>query len=245
VAGSARAMAAAGAIGLLALGGFAGCDSTQSKNERAELRATRELKGRKPLTLGRVSPDVRAARVSVVRGKRSGAIVVELRSSARTPLTDVPIRVGVRTRGGRRVPLNAGRNQGWFQTHVPAIAAGGTTTWVFTRPRELPPGRPFARVGVPGSPAISSASTLPRIEAAPVPAGSRRAARALVENGSDVPQYGLQVYALVSRHGRYVAAGKAELAHLGTRKRTTARVPLIGSASGAPARVHAIPVMFR
>ena len=267
MAGSARAMAASGLIGLLALGGFAGCDSTQDKNERAKLRATRVLEGRKAQVLGGANPDVRVERVSLVRGKRTSAIVVDLRSSARTPLTDLPVRVGVRTRGGRREALNAGKNQGWFQTHVPAIEAGGTTTWVFThRTHGLPAGRPFARVGTARAPAISSADSLPRIEAVPIAAERRRAAvetkrgrgakrrakgggvravRVDVENASGVPQYGLQVYALVTRRGRYVAAGKAEIEHLGTRKQTTARIPLVGSTSRGIARAHALPVMFQ
>lgn len=242
--GSARAMASSGLIALLALGGFAGCDSTQSKNERAKLRATRELASRELQRVGRANPDVRVTRVSRVRGKRSTAIVVDLRSRADEPLTDVPITVGVRVPGGRRVAINARKNLAWFQTHVPAIAAGASTTWVFERTRAVPAGRPFARVGVPASPAISHASSLPRIEAAAA-ASPGRAARVLVSNGSDVPQYGLQVYALVSRGGRYVAAGKTEIEHLGTGQRTTASVPLIGSARTRRARVHVIPTMFR
>ncbi len=240
--GSARRMAATGLIGLVALGGFAGCDSTQDKNERAKLRATRVLDGRKAQVLGHANPDVRVERVSLVRGKRTSAIVVELHSSAREPLTDLPVRVGVRARGGRRVPLNAGKNQGWFQTHVPAIDAEGTTTWVYThRTRGLPAGRPFARVGTP---TISSATSLPKIEARSVTTTGRRTG-VEVENASDVPQYGLQVYALVSRRGRYVAAGKAEIEHVGTGRRKLARVPLTGSATGGTAHVHALPVMFQ
>lgn len=244
MAGSARTMAGTGLIALLALGGFAGCDSTQNKNERAKLRATRELASRELQRAGRPNPDVHVTRVTRVRGKRSTAIVVDLRSSADEPLTDVPITVGVRTSGGRRLPINARKNLDWFQTHVPAIAAGGNATWVFERTRPVPAGRPFARVGVPDSPSISHSSSLPQIEA--TAAGeSGRAARVLVSNSSDVPQYGLQVYALVSRGGRYVAAGKTEIAHLGTGQRTTARVPLIGSARTRPARVHAVPTTFQ
>jgi hypothetical protein len=240
-------------VALLALGLLSGCDSTQSKNERAKLRATRELASREPLRLGRANPDVRVERVSLVRGARSSAFVVDLRSRAVMPLTDVPIAVGVRRPGGRRVKLNGGRNQDWFQTHVPALPAGSTATWVFQGPRRVPGGRPFARVGVPALPAISRASSLPRIDATPARAKAastrarhrgRPATRVVVENDSDVPQYGLQLYALVLDRGRYVAAGRATITHLGTGRRVTASVPLTGHARPRALRVHAIPTIF-
>jgi hypothetical protein len=246
VAGSARAMAATGLIGVLALGGLAGCVTTQDKNERAKLRSTRLLEGRKAQRLGPANPDVRVERVSLVRGRRTSAIVVDLRNSVRRPLTDLPIRVGVRTRRGRRVPLNAGRNQGWFQTHLPAIDARGRTTWVFTRrTRGMPAGRPFARVGTPHGPAVSSAASLPEIEAVPAGALRRRAVRVRVDNRSQVPQFDLQVYAYVTRRGRYVAAGKAVVRQLDHGTDATARVRLTGPGRGGSTRVHAIPTIFR
>jgi hypothetical protein len=68
--------------------------------------------------------------------------------------------------------------------------------------------------------------------------------RVSVENHSDVPQYGLQVYAFAQRGGRYVAAGKTEIEHLGTGKQVTVAVPLTGSARKLPLRAEAIPTMF-
>ena len=91
-----------------------------------------------------------ARRSCAARGRT--AVVVELRSRARTPLTDVPIAVGVRTRGGKALALNGGRDLDWFETHVAALAPGATTTWVFTARRRVPAGaRAYARVGVPTS----------------------------------------------------------------------------------------------
>jgi len=226
-----------GALAVVALGGLAACDSTQSKNERAKLSAARELASRKPQRVVRRNPAVDVVRVAAVRGRgRAGAVVVELRSRARTPLTDVPIAVGVRA-GGRRLVVNARRGLDWFQTHVPAIPAGGAATWVFSG--RVPLGRPFAVVGVPGGAVRSSAASLPAIAASAAPGQ-----RVVVENDSDVPQYGLQVYALASAGGRYLAAGKAALEHLGTGGRQTVRVPLTGSARGGRLRVYAIPTNF-
>lgn len=241
MAGSVKAMAVVAALAVTAL---AGCDSTQEKNARAELRAKRELGSRELPAATRRNPHVRVERVALVRGKAgSGAIVVKLGGTGSKPLTDVPIAVGIRGADGQSRLVNAKRHLNWFQTHVPAIPAGGTVTWVYKGARGVKAGdRAFARVGVP-RPALSSASSLPQIDAAVAP-GRDAKRRVSVENVSDVPQYGLQVYAFAQRGGRYVAAGKTEIEHLGTGQRVTVAVPLTGSARKRPLRVEAIPTMF-
>lgn len=247
------AVVGAGAL-LLGAGTIAGCDSTQEKNERAKLTATRELASRKPLRLGRVNPDVRVTKVSVVRGKRAASYVVDLRSTASETQTDVPILVGVRTRDGRVERLNSKGYLGWFQTHAPAIPAGGRVTWVFRSSHVPAPGdRPFAKVGLPAQPLISSADSLPPIKAVLLEGGGnerkagkkpRNTTPVSVENVSDVPQYGLQVYALARVGGRYVAAGKVAIEHLGTGQRVDTEIPLAGSAQKHRVRVHTIPTIF-
>jgi hypothetical protein len=228
----------------LTLAALTGCDSTQEKNARAELVAKRQLGSRELPKVKRVNRAVEATRVSLVRGQRSTAIVVDLRSRSDRPLTDLPIEVGIRGADGRPTPLNARKNLDWFQTHVPAIAAGGRATWVFESRKAVPGGRPYARVGVPPRRPLSTAASLPEIAASAVPAPAKKPARVVVDNGSDVPQYGLQVYALVVERGRYVAAGKAAVEHVGTGKRATARVRLAGSPRRRGLRVHALPTIF-
>ncbi|HKG03966.1 MAG TPA: hypothetical protein VKB03_12360 [Conexibacter sp.] len=248
-------------------GGLSGCVSTQDKNARAKLVADRTVEGRKPLWLGGRSRDVRVLHVDRVRGRHGGALVVTLRNRGASALTDVPIVVGVRGADGRRMELNGGHGLAWFQTHVPAIGGGETTTWIYTTRRALPSGRPWALTG-----RASEAGALPRIAATAVraPAASvagksgaaRRAAargaksdaarrhlmpaavRVALANGSDVPQFGLQVYAVVRAHGRVLAAGTATVRHLGSRGRASARVALFGAPGRHAARVHALPTIF-
>jgi hypothetical protein len=252
---------AAGLVGALALSGssLAGCVSTQRKNARAELVAARTLAARTPLRLRARSRDVRIVDVALVRGRRGGALVVALRNRAAQPRTDVPIAVGVRAADGRRTPLDGGRGLDWFQTHVPAIGAGETTTWVYTTRRALPDGRPYAIAGAASEPlARHAAGTLPAIAARVVPAGdgarprgrSRRRAggpatvRVALVNRSDVPQYDVQVYAVVRDGGRVLAAGSAAVGHLGARGRAAVRVALVGAPGRHPVRVHALPTIF-
>jgi hypothetical protein len=238
-----------GIVTTLVLGTVTGCDSTQHKNARAQLVAERVLASRK---LPDFSPGSRVAvtRTSLIRGRRSTAIVVDLRNKAKQPLTDIPIVVGVRTSEGSRQPLNARKGLDWFQTHVPAIDAGGRATWVFERRGSVPAGvRPYARVGATGPSPLGHADSLPEITAtalATEPRGKRRAsARVEVRNASKVPQYGLQVYALVVARGRYVSAGKTAIEHLGTGAKTTVSVPLAGAARRRDVRAYATPTIFR
>ncbi len=226
----------------LALVTAAGCDSTQDKNARAQLVAERQLQSRERLDVARANRDVDATGVSIVRGSRSSAIVVDLHNRSDRTLTDVPIEVGIRDPDERHA-LNAQRNLDWFQTHVPAVPAGGATTWVFKQRKAAPRGRPYARVGVLPPETLSRTSSLPRL----VATASRVApaiADVTVENPSDVPQYGVQVYAFVRAGDRYLAAGKAGVEHLGTGKDAVVRVPLTGRTSRGALRVFAVPTIF-
>ena len=231
---SASWLMALAAVALLVLSGCA--DSTQRKSERAELQAKRRVASREAQRVVRRSPDVHVTGVALVRDRRSSAIVVDLQSNASRPLTDVPIAVGVVGSGGRRRPLNARPGLAWFQTHVPAIAAHGRTTWVFrTRRGARAHGHPYATAGALPQPALSSARSLPAIEASPAGAAGRTA-RARVENASGVPQSGLQVVAVERSGGRYVAAGRAALATLAPGASATVRVRLTGRPSGRAGR---------
>jgi hypothetical protein len=239
---------AAGLVGAVTLCGFglSGCVSTQRKNARAKLVAARTLGGRElPRAIER-GADVRVLRVALVRGRSAGgALVVALRNRGAQPVTDVPIAVGVRARDGRRTRLNARRGLDWFQTHVPAIGPGETTTWIFTTRQAVPAGRPWAVAGIArGALATRATGALPQVEAQP--AGRRRggAVRVALDNRSAIPQYGLQVYAVVRDGRRLVAAGKATVSHLATHAHGSARVPLFGAARGRTVWVHALPTIF-
>jgi hypothetical protein len=244
---------------------LAGCVSTQRRNERARLTATRVVEGRRAQQVARPGRAVAVTGVQVVRGGGRTAVVVSLRNRASRPLTDVPVTVGVRTAGGREAVLNGRSGLGWFEKHLPAIAAGGRANWVFTTRRPVPAGRPFARAGTPGGGDVvaSEATALPRVRAAVVEAvveavagsaaggravrgGRARAAhvRVAVVNDSDVPQAAVQVYALARDDGRWVAAGRATVRRLDERGRATVAVPLAGATGRGELRVQAIPTIF-
>lgn len=245
---SASATAAALLALTLSTSALGGCDSTQQKNARAKLAASREISSRTSQLVTAESPRVKVGGATLLRDRKTTAVVVDLTNTSGAPLTDVPVTVGV-TRRGKEVVFNKAPELGWFQTHVPAIPANGSTTWVF----QSPPGRgskagdePFARVGEPATPAISTAGALPVIRTQWMPAGGdERTPRFGVENTSKIPQLRLQVYAFAKRGDRYVAAGASTLEELPAESTRSLPVRLSGKPGDGPFTAIAIPTVFQ
>lgn len=219
------------ALGLL----LGGCVTTQQKSARAKVVANRLLAARKPLIVTRANPDVKVLSTTLVGGR---AVVVRLRNLRARVAEDLPISVGIRP----RQYLNRRADLDYLGTHVAAIAAGGEATWVLTRTRPVHRGqKPFARVGV--SAAIPP-DRLPSVRVTGIATrGSTVTAR--VTNSSDIPQYGLGVYAYATRAGRPVAAGRTVIRHLGTGAQAMVSVALVGNLRGAVLHLEAAPSTLR
>lgn len=213
-------------IVLLAALVLSGCVTTQRRNERYKLRADRTLAGRKAVRVTTATTAVAVERVTALRARRGGAVVVELRNRTARALSDLPISVRVGA-----TALNARAGLGFFQAHVAAIGPHARVSWVFTTRRRIPRGRAGAIVG----PAARTPASLPAISA--------RAA--VVRNATGVPQYGLPVYALVRRGGRYVAAGATTVDELGSHGSARVSIPLIGDRRGGAIAYEALPTIFR
>ena len=223
-----------------------GCVSTQQIAARARLVSARVLASQGPTQVERANSEVAVGRAALIRTRTGTAIVVPLRNNSSSVVTDLPISVGVRTTSGDRLYLNRSANLDYFESHVAAIGPRAGTTWVFATDRRVRGGRPFVRVGFPQL-HPSTGTTLPRIDVLPR-AGGLAAAGASVEvsvaNRSEIPQYGLQVYAVGVRAGRAVGAGRAEIAHLGTNATATLSITLLGEAQGVALRLIALPTIF-
>jgi hypothetical protein len=244
------ARSASGLMTVLALMVLTGCDSTQQKAARARLKAARFIASAAPTIVRRGNPDIEVAGVTLVRGSAGSAITVALRSRATHPLNDLPIAVGIRGPGGRDTYLDAAANSFYFDTHLASIAARGSVTWVFTTSKELPAdAKPFAVVGARPSVSATAVRELPVINvkaaSSRTTSGGAARVRVRVTNPSAVPQYQLQVYALGLARGRYVAAGRATIAHLGTGGSDTLALTLIGGPRPTSIELEALPTMFQ
>jgi hypothetical protein len=153
---------------------------------------------------------------------------------------------GAGVRGGANTALlNDRRRLDYFDTHVPSVAARGTTTWIFVTRRPVPRGAPFVKVGRQRPGDANRARSLPSIRVA---AGKRphgRAVTGTVLDKSGVPQQDLVVYAYAERGGRPVAAGNARIAALVSGQSARFRLHLVGSPRGGRIRAQAPPTMLK
>lgn len=252
-------------VSTIGAGALAGCESTFDQNARAKLTAQRDLGTRTATEVTERTGDVRVDDVQIIRDTASTAVVVDLRSKADRILTDLPITVGV-IRDGKKIVLNRSGDIEWFGKHVPAIAPGGTVTWVF----RSPPGRggkrgdePFVRVGEPAALAAKDLTELPAVRAtyapsaeAPLPTtpGEPREperppapgfARVQVVSGTDVPQLRLPVYAVVRVGNRVTGAGVALLEELPKNTTTSIDISLTRADDAGTVSGFTTPTIFR
>jgi hypothetical protein len=216
-----------------------GCATSQDANKRASINADRTLASREPLVLRQTARNVQVVSTSVINGKDGSAVVVVLRNRGDDPVNDLPIEVG--PEGGE--PVNTRPNVPYFQSHAPAIAPGEEATWVYVSKEPLHADRAFARVGAPPSPPLATAEHLSELETGGSSHGS--SVHAEVTNDVGIPQYDLDVYAVARKGGHYVAAGRANLDHLGVSKTARLTLPLIGDAKGAQIQVFAPQTLFQ
>jgi hypothetical protein len=229
--------AAAGAT--LIATALTGCVTTQQKNARTLLINARTLASQSPLHLNKANPNVEVAGITVVGG---AALVVRLHNRSDRPLSDLPIEVGVIARSGRRTVLNRAAGIGYYRAHVPSIAAGATTSWVFTG--SALKGHPFAIVGVSTTPASTTAKALPRIDIVQRGAPAGGTIRATLTNHSGIPQYGLQVYGVAIRDRRYVGAARGAIGQLDGDSTRAVRLRFIGQVTSAAIRLYALPTIY-
>jgi hypothetical protein len=66
-----------------------------------------------------------------------------------------------------------------------------------------------------------------------------------VRDDAGVPQDDLPLYVFATRDGRYVAAGRATLAHLGAGASATVLLRLVGAARSSAVTAEALPTILR
>lgn len=231
---------ALGAATLVFVGAaLSGCATTQDANKRASIQADRTLASRKALELHGTDRDVQVVSTTVINGKEGSAVVAVLRNRGSRPVNDLPIEVG--PEGGD--PVNARPNVPYFQSHAPAIPPGEEATWVYVSKDPLGSNRAFVRVGAHPTPPLSTADHVSELDAGGQGDGS--SVKADVTNDTGVPQYDLDVYAVARKGGRLVAAGRANLEHLGVTDRAHLTLPVIGDAKGARIQIFAPQTLFQ
>jgi hypothetical protein len=247
--GDVRRYATAAALLLLA-GGLAGCvETTQQKNARADLQAERLLASRSSAHVTRQDPNIAVLKVRILRNRGGVAVAVTLRNDSSSPVSDLPISVGIKTAAGRTSYLNRRPELPYFQTHIAGVAGKAQATWVFSRSRPAPNGRPFARVGSPAIVTGTDVTHLPPIASSVTsvsPRGHGRAvASAQIANRSDISQAEVEVYAYAISGDRLVAAGTAVVESLGSGAKRAVQIPLLGNPGSGVVQLQTPPTNLR
>jgi hypothetical protein len=230
---------------LVSAGLLAGCTTTQHEAQRMQVDSARERAAVLPTKVTSANPLVTAKVNATVAEGGKTAVIVSVRNSGSKAVTDLPISVGYSLPGKPRVYLNAASGLGYFESHLPAILAGGSQVWVYTADRALPKGaQPFANVGSKRSVSALLTDTDVRIGLKVVKAGAGEL-RIGLRNSTSVPQYQLQVYAYAERDGRYVAAGNTTVTDLGAGSHQNLTLRLVGAPQGATVQVEAVPTILQ
>lgn len=230
-------------IGLL---GLTGCVSTRQEAARLQLNSARLRASQVPLRLAGRSTQVQVTSVRLItlRPVARSAVVVTLRNRGSSPVSDLPLLVGVSVPGRRQVLLNR-ETPDYFQNHAPEIAPHATLSFVLTVHRRLPAKAVLvARVGASATVDAPASNPLPAVQVTSS-RESHGTATVTVKNLSSVPQLQLPVYAVAWRRGRPVAAGQALISELDGGASTQLGLSLIGNSAEATLSLQAPPTIFK
>jgi hypothetical protein len=228
---------------------LAGCATTQDEAARLQLNSARIRTAEQKTVVRSAGSAVEVSDVSLLSSPGAHTFVVTVHNPHSSAVTDLPISVGVSSRGHRRVDLNAhsADELSYFNAHLPRIAGGRSVTWVFTTKAKVPSrAHPFALVGAHPLPAASAGATAPTIAARVTGTHSTHNGASLevtLRNNSTIPQYQMPIYAVAQRGRRVVAAGELTVPHLGSHKTLSVLVPVRGPLTDARIKVAALPAI--
>jgi hypothetical protein len=234
----------------LALVAFAlsGCESSQEKSAKLERQAKlHPVAAQTPgLSIARTSRDVKVLSATVLGGSEGDAVVVKLENTSSHALANVPLQITVRDSAGASVYTNTAAGLGHTLISAPLLGPHGQLVWVDDQVQAS--GRTAASVTARAWEAPSASGALPRISVHAVKPFEDQVngvgAEGEVVNGSQITQKELVVYAVASKGGRIVAAGRAILPQAPPGA-TRFQVFFVGEPKGASLQVAAPPTTLR
>lgn len=231
---------------MIAAGPLAGCTTTQQKAARLQLNAERLRAAQLSTRVSVASRTVAVTAVSLIREPGRTAFVVAVGNRGGRAVSDLPISVGYRLGGGRKVYLNASIDAGYFNAHLPLIGPHQRLAWVYATGRQVPAGaHPFAIVGAKPTVRVAGLASPPAIATGIGNATGTGMIRVKVRNLSGVTQYELPVYVVATRGSAVLAAAGTTIAQLDGGSSETLRLRMLGSAGGARLELEARPTIFR
>lgn len=231
----------------IALAGVAlvatGCESTQDKSAKiaAELGPVKQEKG---LKITARSKDVEVVSSTLLSDQNGSAVVVRLRNDSGDDLVGVPIAIDVLDAKGKSVYRNDIPGIEPALAAVPFIPAGGEVDWVHDQ--VLAAGKPAkveVKVGEGGEPFSGEPPKVsvsePKLEGDPY-SGVLAGGNVENQSGEDVER--LLLYAVATKGGEVVAAGRGAIEPLKSKSKPVPyNIYFIGDPSGAEVKVAQYP----
>ena len=220
-----------------------GCESTQDKSAKiaAELGPVKQEKG---LKIAKRSKDVEVVSSTLLSDQNGSAVVVRVRNRSDRALVGVPIGIDVLDAKGKSVYRNDIPGIEPALAAIPFIPAGGETEWVHDQVLATgKPARVEVKVGEGGEPFDGEvpevAVSEPQIEGDPY---SGLLAGGNVENESGEDLERLLLYAVATRGGKVVAAGRGAIEPLKSKpKPVPYNIYFIGDPNRADVEVAQFP----
>jgi hypothetical protein len=243
------ALAAVVALAILPAVG-SGCQSTQAKS--AELaKSGDKLLDTENISITHQSADVKVLSSTVLVGKDTSTVAVELENDSQTGLINVPIQIDVRDAKGKSIFKNNAAGTDPTLTSVPVIGPGAKVWWVHDQvfAPTATPASVKVQVGdapepFPEIPEVSVSKAKLEVDSI---SGSDEAS-GTVENKSTEDLKAVYVYAVAMKGGKVVAAGRGAIDKL----KADAKKPddyhiffTAGDPAGAEIQVFATPTFLK
>ena len=225
---------------------LAGCKSTQEKSAELEAQGAEIAKVEK-IKIGASNQSVKIQSQTLLTDQYGSAIVLRLKNDSPQGQANVPVALEIRNAKGKTIYKNdtQGLEKGLIQ--VPLIEASSETWWV--NDQVLVTQKPKTSDVTIGNSEDAVPNDLPEIEVSrpdlEVDPVSGMNVTGEVFNRSDVEQVDLLLYAVATRGGKVVAAGRGLIPKLKTGKKPEFyRIYFIGDPKNADIEVFALPSTF-
>lgn len=238
--------AASTTVLVIAAVALAGCETTMEKSAKLEVSGA-DLAQIETVKLGAVNRDIEIVDKTILTDQYGTAVIVRVKNTGNQPQVDVPIQIDIKDPKGKSVFKNdtEGLEDGLLNIQV--IESGQETWWVHDQ--VFPNGKAVSvdvTIGKSEAPVPASVPeisvTEPEINRDPV---SGIEVQGEVTNESGVEQTDLLLYAVATKGGRVVAAGRGLVPKLKTGpKGEPYNIFFIGDPKGADIEVFATPNTF-
>ncbi|MBJ7331861.1 MAG: hypothetical protein JHC95_18340 [Solirubrobacteraceae bacterium] len=223
---------AIGIAPLLALGAT-GCQSTQDKAAALSQEGSQAFK-REGLHVSRPNPSVRIISTTAVQDPNGTAVAVRLKNMSGKRMVKVPIAINVRDKAGKKLFANDAPGLDDSLVGIAFLRPKEEVTWV--NDQVVAPATPGNVTAVAGVEAKKLAADEPRITLQQIKQREDSAGinvTGFVMNKSGVEQRNLVIYAVATRSGKVVAAGRGLVARVKPGKRARFTTYFIGDPTGA------------